>query len=235
MLQFGLMLVLPIFTKTWLLDCKWRRVRRFKRTLQGFEKGFYWNDNIRFILEMYFEVFLISMIRCFTREQDTKYEIAVTILAAVIAVGMVLFFLAVLNIALTYKSQTHNEEVEEKYGSIFEDLAHKRSFTYIYNPLFCYGRIYFVLVLIFMQKKPWAQVMLITWYSLFMTMFVSHVKPFENPAMNSTEFINQWAGLAVITFCFCFTDFVPDGETRFMIGWVILGLCACFLLINIVI
>lgn len=48
-----------------------------------------------------------------------------------------------------------------------------------------------------------------------------------------TEFVNQWAGLGVITLCFCLTDFVPDGDTRFMIGWVILGLMASFLSINI--
>lgn len=165
-LQIGTMALLPIFTRTWLLDCKYRKVRAFKRKLRKFEKGFYWNDNIRFIIEMYFELMLISMIRSFTREMDTTYEIIITALSIALLLGMLFFFLANLNISLMYKSRANVEEVEESVGTVFEDLDLRNSMSYLNTPLFLSGRIVFVFVLIFMQRMPWAQLMIICWLSL---------------------------------------------------------------------
>jgi hypothetical protein len=184
------MIVLPIFTRTWLLDCIYPSVRAVKAKLVDMEKGYYWNDNIRLLIEMYFELMLVSLIRVYTREDDVKYEIFITVLSITTAVAMLAFFFKSLDIALSYKSMTKHEEIEETVGTIFEDLDERISLNYLFTPIFLLGRICFCYVLIFMQERPWLQVMLITWLSLWVTIFITHVKPFVNPMINATEFIN---------------------------------------------
>lgn len=189
-IQIALMMLLPLFTRTRILSRRHRQTRRLKRKLKKIEQALYWNDNIRFVIELYFELALIAAIRVFTNETDTTYELVVTILAKLLIAFLAFFFFVVMNIAFMYKSKVRRELYEEVYGTVFEDLEQRKTGSFLNTVIFIAGRVYYVLVIVTLQKNPWLQVSLICLLSLWQALYQAAIKPFEDPLMNFVELLN---------------------------------------------
>ena len=58
------------------------------------------------------------------------------------------------------------------------------------------------------------------------------VMPFEDPLLNYMELFNESSLLVTSYFLLTFTDFVPEPETRYTIGWVFSGVVALNLIVN---
>jgi hypothetical protein len=54
---------------------------------------------------------------------------------------------------------------------------------------------------------------------LYLNYMISN-QPFLNKADNSLELFTEGCITIFIYTFFCFTDFIPDPETRFLVGWV---------------
>jgi len=88
--MIALMIILPVFTKTALLD-RCRPGRRLKSTLRRTEQSLRWNQMMRFFIEMSFELSLVCAIRVKTYEKFSKNERFFTYSAVTILVALVAF------------------------------------------------------------------------------------------------------------------------------------------------
>ncbi len=62
--------------------------------------------------------------------------------------------------------------------------------------------------------------------------YLIKIKPFEQKKRNYIEYFNE-AGILLISYLLpLVTDLFEDGETRFLIGWVILGIVLLIFFVN---
>ena len=79
--------------------------------------------------------------------------------------------------------------------------------SYIYEFLF-------VLVLLFLNDRPWAQLISLSFMSLAQIMCFLYLSPFEDASQNRSELASQMLILVFVMTTRCFTEWVPDTETR---------------------
>jgi hypothetical protein len=65
-----------------------------------------------------------------------------------------------------------------------------------------------------------------------MLLFFTDVHPLNQSLLNRMEIFNEWTLLVCSYFLFAFTDFVGDVETRYLFGWVFIGLAVCNICVN---
>ena len=51
-------------------------------------------------------------------------------------------------------------------------------------------------------------------------MYLGFIWPFRSAFLCWTELFNELAALFLCYFMFCFTDWIPGADTRYMIGWL---------------
>jgi hypothetical protein len=66
-------------------------------------------------------------------------------------------------------------------------------------------------------------------------MYITYVKPFEIPLLNYMEVFNEVCVLIATYHLFLFTDFVPDPELRYSIGWSIIGVTIVNIIVNMLV
>ena len=64
-------------------------------------------------------------------------------------------------------------------------------------------------------------------------MFVGYVKPFALPQVNTVELINETLTLLTTYSLFLFTDFVPDAQVRYTMGWAVIFLTLMLVVTNL--
>ena len=71
--------------------------------------------------------------------------------------------------------------------------------------------------------------------SLGMCMYLQWYRPFADNFLNHIEAFNEATMLALTYFLFCFTDFVPDAETRYKLGFAYIATSFVNLAVHMVI
>jgi hypothetical protein len=66
-----------------------------------------------------------------------------------------------------------------------------------------------------------------------MVYLVGHIKPFIRKSDNRTELYNEFTTLVVNYHLMCFTDFVPDVNTRELLGMSLVYVTGGNLLVNL--
>jgi hypothetical protein len=79
--------------------------------------------------------------------------------------------------------------------------------SYVYEFLF-------VLVLLFLGNLPWAQLLTLSFMSLAQIMCCVYLAPYEDASLNRSETASQVLILFFVLTSRCFTDWVPDTQTR---------------------
>ena len=60
-----------------------------------------------------------------------------------------------------------------------------------------------------------------------MLIYIGFVFPFESEFLNKIEAFNELAALLLCYFIFCFTDWIPEPEMRYLVGWTFcIGVCS---------
>ena len=72
----------------------------------------------------------------------------------------------------------------------------------------------FVLVLLFLNDRLWAQLMSLSFMSLAQIICFLYLSPFEDASSNRSELASQVLILVFVMTTRCFTEWVPDTDTR---------------------
>ena len=84
--------------------------------------------------------------------------------------------------------------------------------------MFFVRRLIFVIFVIVLKDYLWGQLAMQNFVSLGMVIFLQLYKPLESNFANNIETFNEATVILMTYFLMCFTDFVPDAETRSELG-----------------
>ena len=69
--------------------------------------------------------------------------------------------------------------------------------------------------------------------SIFEVILVGYINPYKNPRINSIAIINEVISVFIMYHIFCFTEWVPDANTKYEIGFSCLFFNGLHLLVNL--
>lgn len=186
----GQFFILPCFTRTRLLDCtRFKVLRNLKSKLIDMEQGLYWNEPMRFIIELYFELALICAIRVKTNETSTRSEKILTHSAQAMLALLVVFNYFVAHITVEHKRRWKQHEIASRFGTLYDDFNPSVPGSYYNMSIFLLGRLLFVGALIFLQDYVYFQLAIVTWISLAQCCFAVRM-PLEDRLTNGLEIMN---------------------------------------------
>ena len=84
--------------------------------------------------------------------------------------------------------------------------------------MFYMRRVAFVITVLVFREYLWAQLAVQNFLSLAMSIYLQWFKPLESNFANNIETFNEVTTIVLTYFLLCFSDFVPEPETRSELG-----------------
>ena len=91
-----------------------------------------------------------------------------------------------------------------------------------------------MVIVVWLRGFVWLQIASQFACCIGMIIYLGFVWPFEIHVITLTEIFNEIAVLLLCYFMFCFTDWIPEATTRYMIGWVFISIICLHLLGHLV-
>ena len=126
-----------------------------------------------------------------------------------------------------------DEKFIHKFGTLVADLQVRTKHAMIYHPLFMARRLAFAIIVVVISDLSWAQVQLCLFMFSLMIIFIGIMRPFRLPSYNYIELTNESLVLMLAYFLIVYSPFVPDGETRYQLGWVNIGFIGLLIIFNL--
>ena len=147
-----------------------------------------------------------------------------------------LFFAVQVYFIFSYFRLPKTNRVEafgDKFFPMLEDTKYKRKSirsnylskgSLIMVPIFFFAkRLCLVLILLGAGSYLWVQIAMLNSMAVASIIYVMWFMPFENKSMNYIEVMNEVTLLLLTYTLWCFTDFVPEAETRHLLGFVFIA------------
>ena len=91
------------------------------------------------------------------------------------------------------------------------------------------------LIIVCLPRFNWAQIQLIVFLQSLTMIFQGIVRPYEMTTQNRMEMFDEIMIMLNCYFLFMFTEYMPDRELRYTLGWVNIGFLATLLLVNMLV
>ena len=103
----------------------------------------------------------------------------------------------------------------------------------LFITIFCVRRLLVAMVSAFLVKYPILQILLTLLLSTLVLIWHLTVWPMESRLQNLLYFFNEYFYTACICFSLGFSTYNYAPETRFIMGWIYLGLLGLILVLNV--
>ena len=157
----SLLIILLVFVIALLVIITRLACSRFdcvKKCLDYIWRTLFWNFIIRTVLETFLEVTLVLMIKMYAINADSWFEAAGSIFAITILALLTLFYV-LLPLFLHCKKKVLKRRVfRSKYGTLIQDLKTNEKAAHFYLTMFMFRRQMLAIVIVFLAKYPWAQI-----------------------------------------------------------------------------
>jgi len=200
---------------------------------------FFWNGLIRLLMETYLELILGSILNIRTADWDSDYpderysnylSVVLLVISTVLLLLFVVFYVWNFS-ALNYDRfrSTYSAVLD---GTNFES-TNPRRIILVYPVIFFARRLIFVLSVIYLQDFLWAQLAIQTMISVFIVQYLLLFWPLESAFAVKMEVMNECTIVLMSYGQMCFTDFVPEPETRSLIGLYYIGVTVANVLVHL--
>lgn len=126
-----------------------------------------------------------------------------------------------------------NQVFTQTYGTLYQNLKVQKSSAYFMTTLFCFKRIVIALSTVFLTEHVIVSIYVYCFSSLFQLGFNVYEQPMSSRMMNAMENLNEIAIYITSLFMFIFTDWIPEIETRYFLGYVYLPIVLGIVAINL--
>ena len=120
----------------------------------------------------------------------------------------------------------HEEQIHKSFGPIYDGIDLENNRKAIYKPFnFLMRRLILVTILYFMRDESLYMKIIplfIVQYSIMLYNII--VRPCENESDHFFENKNDWTIMITLYYLCCFTDYIPDPNVRYNIGWSLIVL-----------
>ncbi len=136
--------------------------------------------------------------------------------------------------ALLWKKITSlkDQSSVDAYGSTYNEIRVDSKSALMYNVFYMLRRLWIALIATMLKEFSFLQVQLIVLHSIVMTIYVTLFKPFELPLLNRMEVFNEYTIMLATVHLLTFTQFVPEPETQYIMGWSIIGITVLNIAVN---
>ena len=200
----------------------------------------YWTGSMRLFVEGYMDIALFTFMNLKHVEWDS--EVAVNV-ASTLAASFLLVIIVVLPVAvLIYvacKRQAWNDEAfRERNEAILDGIDLERNETQWVGLLipmaYFLRRLLMSLTLVFWAKFFWGQVAIQFLTSTALVILLGWFRPLDSAYANNMEILTEMATLCILYMVCCFSNYVPEPETRHLCGFAFIGILATFVAIHLV-
>ena len=154
--------------------------------------------------------------------------LAVTLLVIILTVPVILFRIISKN-----HRQLGDETFLIKYNTLYDCLNYDKNKTSLYYiPLLFTKRFALAFSIVLLRQNLPIQLLLCLNVTLTALVYYLWVRPFSTLYLNRIELMNEGTFLMALWFCFVFTDFVEDTETKSRLGWAFIFLVLLNLGVN---
>lgn len=195
-----------------------------RRKAEGMKNNLFWNGTVLFIVEAYLDIIICCLINLAVI--GNPINTVGTALSVVLSVLLMIGCLAVPMLTIFYLrprfSQLNDSHIKDSFGSIYEMINLESSKIAIIWPIFfCIRRAIFAIAVVF-TKNPVLQLMAFTYPTLAVVIIIGLIQPLESPFANKVEMYDSVTVLFLSYCLFCFTEFIPDPNIRYQIGYVMI-------------
>eukprot|EP00347_Sterkiella_histriomuscorum_P003935 403362372 len=142
-------------------------------------------------------------------------------------ISLLLFIICIFSPTLLPFLLAQNDKISfiklNQIKPLHENLKMNKKWSIGYYSLFFIRRFIFVISMLFFNKAPYLQLMTFQLLSICQFLYLITVMPFENRLNNTMELVNEGLVLFTAEILILFTDFDPNPENRYMLGWVVLS------------
>ena len=185
------------------------------------EKYLYFNGSIRFYMEVFLDVGLVASLNLHTVDWNSPFPSiqASNYLSIVMIVLIVIWPLCAILKACCRPRIWRHRSFKDKFGTVLEGVSRRKlkagERALLFASIMFYARrVAFIVSVLVFRQTLWSQLAIQNFISLSMVIHLQWYKPYSTNFLNDIETFNEVTILTLTYFLFCFTDFVPEPETR---------------------
>jgi hypothetical protein len=99
--------------------------------------------------------------------------------------------------------------------------------------VFLFRRLIFSIFVVVLEEYPAFQLISTIFFNLLFIIYLGLVNPYFFSKSNKVEMVNEVIHMFISYHYLLFTDFVPDEEMRFNLGWSSIFFCCLLIVFNI--
>ena len=212
--MFGILYFLLVPTRNFCSCCS-KLITKMRNYL-------FFNGNIRFYMEVFLDVGLVASLNMHTVEGDSSFPSvqASNFMSIALIILICIWPLFFIFYACLKPKVWQEEKFQNKCGTVLENTDIKKQTRgeralLFASVMFFMRRVAFIISALIFRKTLWPQLAIQNFISLSMCIYLQWYRPFATNFMNNMETFNEITILVLTYFLFCFTDFVPEPETRY--------------------
>ena len=126
-------------------------------------------------------------------------------------------------------------EFQKTWGSLYQGIQLDSKWQVACNLVFMFRRMFFITICFNLAQIPGVQIILVNLSNLASCVYYGKVKPFQTRFQTYLNLFNELLVTIVTWHMMLFTDFVPDQDIQYMLGWSMIIVICLNGLVNIVI
>jgi len=221
-------LLLLLLTKC--AKCKWCQTLR-----EHLSKWLFYGGLINLIVESYMTVIICCLIHAKNMSWSSYGEITQS-LATIFFFVLLLAFPIVESTYLVFVFDKLTEkDVQARHGAFYEELNLKKGRLVLVQPVwFLVRRFILGVTVVLLNEAPvvW-QFQLVMLIVLVQMVLLVSLNLFDSPSKLHRELVNEVVVMLALYHIMCFSEFVPEVDTRFMLGFSLNMLVAIWLLASL--
>mmetsp|Transcript_31778 Transcript_31778/g.43032 ORF Transcript_31778/g.43032 Transcript_31778/m.43032 type:complete len:201 (-) Transcript_31778:643-1245(-) len=164
----------------------------------------------------------------------TNFEETLSSILAILTVIMLLYApVYLIFAAFKFRNNVGDPIIRLKYKKIFEGFDYYNIYSSLFYSIFLLRRLLYVIVIVFSQEYPWLQIFVHLILTGFTISYLFGNLTFLDNKVTNIERFNE---INVLLGSYCLillTDFNPDREHQYNVGYILLGITTFNMIVNI--
>jgi len=195
-----------------------------------------WNIFVTFFQELYLEI-CFSAVLAYLKlgEEEASWGLVFSHIHAIFFTGVAVLLPLMLLFALIPNfSKLGEESWKSRIGEMYSNLNITESRNVLMYPLvFFLRRIAFVVVVFALEKYPTFQIFFLVFQVEAFIIMIYYAEPLADKRTNTFELFNEAYVLVLVYHLISFTDFVPSPDTRYTMGFSMIGFTCLQIALNV--
>jgi len=202
--------------------------------IEGFiSRQFVFSCILRMFLEGYLELCLSTFINFKYLEVNSSGQRFSTIWTFTMMGIVVLLPPSLAIFCLFFRPKLTEFQFQQRFGSLYDNLDIARPISVLYYPAFTLRRLLFSWTAVFLVESSILQIQVFTICSFLYSIYLIGARPFKTRTLNNLEIMNEAGVNMFAILLYLLTPLVKEGESRLLIGWILIGLIAGVMVLNI--